>query len=62
MFNKFLLIIIRLLLLLLLRWHYSPSRTIAALTDFSQAALLLDLPFQLLNLHLLTFRHHASYI
>ena len=40
------------ILLLLLRWHYSPMRTFASLMFFSQSALFLT-SFQLLILHLL---------
>jgi hypothetical protein len=38
--------------LLLLRWPYSPMRTFASLMDFSQSALLFDLPVQIVILHL----------
>jgi hypothetical protein len=40
-------------LLLLLRWHYSPMRTFASLMALSQSALFFDLSFQLLILHFL---------
>jgi hypothetical protein len=41
-----------LLLLLLLRWYYSPMQTFATLMDFSQSAPFFDLSFQFLILNL----------
>jgi len=41
------------LLLLLLRWHYRRIRTFASIQNFSQSALLFDLSFQFVVLHLL---------
>jgi hypothetical protein len=46
-------LLLLLLLLVLLRSHYSPMWTFATLIDFSQSALLFDLSFQFLILHLL---------
>jgi len=40
-------------LLLLLRWHYSTMRTFPSIMDFSQSALVFDLSFQFVILHLL---------
>ena len=42
-----------LFLLLLLRWNYSPTRTFPSIMDFSQSALVFDLSFQFVILHLL---------
>jgi hypothetical protein len=43
----------RMYILLLLKWHYSPIRTFASIKDFTQSALLFDLSFQFVILHLL---------
>ena len=54
-----------LLLLLLLRWHYSPMRTFASLVDCPQSTLFFHLSFQFLILHLLisvcTQFHHLFF-
>jgi hypothetical protein len=58
----YLLRLLHLLLLLLLRWHYSPMRT---LMGFSYSVLFFDLSFQFLILHLLvpvcTHFHHQFF-
>jgi hypothetical protein len=41
------------IILLLLRWHYSPMRTFASLIALSQSTLFSYLSFQLLILHFL---------